>query len=284
MEALELVVDDPAHGRLRFDAVAAGPADAPLVLLLHGCPQTSHEWRIVQPALAAAGYRAVAVDQRGYSPNARPEGVEAYAISRLCDDALAFADQLGAERFHLVGHDYGAVLTWQLAARRPDRLLTATSLSVPHPVAYLEAYELGDQEARSVYFTAFRDGTMEQAWGADDGAGLRATYQALGFGPEDTEAYVARLGSVEALRCVFHWYRAAGVDLITDLPPVTVPMLFVYGTGDPALSIEGAWRTGAHVQGPYTYVQLPGADHWLPEVAPDAVLRALLPHLAAGPD
>jgi pimeloyl-ACP methyl ester carboxylesterase len=283
VDHLELVVEDPDHGRLRFDGCTAGPVDGPLVLLLHGCPQTSVEWRTVQPALAAVGYRAVAVDQRGYSSGARPEGVEAYAISRLCDDALAFADQLGADRFHLVGHDYGAVLTWQLAARRPDRLLSATALSVPHPVAYLEAYALGDQEERSTYFSAFRDGTMEQAWGADGGAGLRATYEVLGFGPEETAAYVSRLGSVEALRCVFHWYRAAGVDLITDLPPVTVPMLLVFGTDDPALSVEGAWRTAAHVAGPYTYVQLPGAGHWLPETAPDAVLRALVPHLAAVP-
>lgn len=279
MERLELTVDDPDHGTLRFGALADGPADGTLVLLLHGCPQTSHEWRFQLPALAAAGYRAVAVDQRGYAPGARPEAEAAYAIPRLCLDALAFADQLGAERFHVVGHDYGAVLVWQLAARHADRLLSATSLSVPHPIAYCEAYELGDQAARSVYFTTFRDGTTEQQWGANGGAGLRAVYDILGFSPEDREVYASQLGSVEALRCVFHWYRTAGIGLITDLPPITVPTLFVFGTDDPALSVEGAWRTAAHVAGPYTYVQLPGAGHWLPEVATDAVNASLLTHL-----
>src|SRR5215213_2579087 len=89
----------------RFTADVAGPADGPVVLLLHGFPQTRHTWRDVLGDLAARGRRAVAVDQRGYSPGVRPEAVEAYATPRLVADVLDLADALGAERFDLVGHD-----------------------------------------------------------------------------------------------------------------------------------------------------------------------------------
>ncbi len=102
-------IDDPDHEHLVFDAVEDGPLDGELVLLLHGFPQTKHSYRRQIPALAAAGYRVVAVDQRGYSPGARPTGVEAYRIGVLVRDVLALAGSLGADRFHLVGHDYGAV-------------------------------------------------------------------------------------------------------------------------------------------------------------------------------
>jgi hypothetical protein len=101
----------------RFTADVAGDAGAPLVLLLHGFPQTRYTWRHQLPALAAAGYRAVAPDQRGYSPGARPSGVEHYGIDALLGDALAIADACGAQRFHLVGHDWGGQLAWLLAAR-----------------------------------------------------------------------------------------------------------------------------------------------------------------------
>jgi pimeloyl-ACP methyl ester carboxylesterase len=105
-----------------FDASVAGPEDGEVVLLLHGFPQTSWSWRHQLQALGDAGYRAVAPDQRGYSPGARPEEVERYAIPALVGDVIAIADELGAHRFHLVGHDWGAAVAWQVAGRHPDRL------------------------------------------------------------------------------------------------------------------------------------------------------------------
>src|SRR5882757_9029929 len=141
---------DPAYGQLTFDATAAGPDDGELVLLLHGFPQTKFAYRLQLPALAAAGYRAVAVDQRGYSPRARPVGTAAYHTEHLTADVLRIADALGADRFHLVGHDFGAVIGWQVAARHPDRLASYTSLSVGHPLAYVAALEdpSGEQRER----------------------------------------------------------------------------------------------------------------------------------------
>src|SRR6478672_12526902 len=126
-------------GDLVFDATLAGPTDGPLVILLHGFPETSHCWRNQIAALTAAGYRVLAPDQRGYSPRARPEEVGVYDGPHLRADVIAFADHLGAERFHLVGHDWGGAVAWQVAGRHADRLRTLTVLSTPHPGAFRAA-------------------------------------------------------------------------------------------------------------------------------------------------
>src|SRR5207302_917343 len=131
-------------------------ADGELVLLLHGFPQSSWEWRSQLKALGDAGYRAVAPDQRGYSRRARPPGVEQYRIEHLVADVLAIADWLGGHRFHLVGHDWGAAVAWQVAGRHADRLRTLTPVSVPHPAAFSTALQGDDQRDRSSYIDFFR--------------------------------------------------------------------------------------------------------------------------------
>jgi len=276
--AIVIGVDDPEVGHLAFDAVEDGPIDGALVLLLHGFPETKRSYRFQLPALAAAGYRAVAVDQRGYSPGARPAGVDAYRIDTLTRDVLAIADSLGADRFHLVGHDYGAVIAWQVAARHQARLLSMTSLSVPHPLAYLEAYETSDQSQRSGYFAWFRAPETDAELG--DPQRLRRLYISAGLSDEDADAYSAALGSPAAIGSALNWYRATGPYMIEGLQPITVPVLHVWSTEDPALGRDGAERTAAHVAGRYRFEILEGVDHWIPEHAPDDTNRILLEFLA----
>jgi pimeloyl-ACP methyl ester carboxylesterase len=278
---LRITIDDPDVGSLTFDAWACGPAGGDLVLLLHGFPETKRCYRAQLPALGAAGYRAVAVDQRGYSPDARPAGVEAYDLRAITRDVLGIADALGAERFHLVGHDYGAVIGWQVAARHGGRLATYTTLSVGHPIAYLEGYATGDQEERSKYFHWFRDPATDAELGSYDA--LHALYLAAGLSAEDAHEYATALGSPEAIGAGLNWYRAAGPYMIEDLPPVEVPVLFLWSTEDPALGPESAYGTAAHVDGPYELIVLDGIDHWIPEHAADAVNEHLLAHLARFP-
>src|SRR5215469_5728496 len=115
-----------------FEGISAGPKDGELVLFLHGFPQFADAWTNILEPLGSLGYRAVAIDQRGYSPKARPAHVDDYAVANLSADALAFADSLGAKRFHLVGHDWGGAVAWVTAASAPDRLRTLTVLSTPH--------------------------------------------------------------------------------------------------------------------------------------------------------
>ena len=269
-------------GPLEFDAVVAGPPHGPVVILLHGFPQTKRCWRDQIPALAAAGYRVVAPDQRGYSPGARPAAVADYKAGALVADTLAFIDWTGADRAHLVGHDWGATVAWQVAGRHGDRLHSVTPISVPHPLAYAAALRnpASDQGDRSWYFDWFTSPEAVTDFLADDAAQLRAVYTATGLSELDADPYVAALGPPEALGAALNWYRASGVELLDGLGAVTVPTMHIWSTDDLALGPEAAHGTGDHVEGPYRLEVLDGVGHWIPEQAVAACNALLLDHLA----
>ena len=277
MESIELAVGD-----LVFDARAAGPADGALALLLHGFPQTSFAWRHQLEVLAAAGYRAVAPDQRGYSPRARPAEVEEYRSDRLVGDVLGMADVLGVDRFHLVGHDWGGAVAWQVAGRHPERLLTLTSVSTPHPAAFRRSIQEGEQRDRSRYILFFRTPEAEPFFLADDATGLRGVYAASGLADDAVDEYVRVLTQPGAMTGALNWYRAADVGLVEGLGPITTPTLYVWSTHDPALGQDAAEATAQHVGGPYRFEVLENVSHWIPEEAPDRLNALLLGHLAGG--
>jgi pimeloyl-ACP methyl ester carboxylesterase len=275
-EELELVVGD-----LRFRAMAEGPDDGELVLLLHGFPQTWWEWRHQLTALGKAGYRAVAPDQRGYSPGARPDGVAHYAVGELVGDALGFADALGAERFHLVGHDWGAIVAWHVAAAAPERLRTLTIVSVPHLKAFARALSdpASAQATKSSYIADFQAPGAGDAMVADGGAGLRFAFSASGL-DDDVEEHVRVLTQPGAIEAALNWYRAFDFQG-GELGDIEVPTLFVWSTDDIAIAQEGAAWTADHVSGPYRFEVFDGVSHWVPEVAPDRLNELLLWQLEA---
>ena len=268
-----------AVGDLVFDARADGPDDGELVLLLHGFPQTSFSWRNQLDALSAAGYRAVAPDQRGYSPGARPADVGEYRVERLVGDVFGFADALGVERFHLVGHDWGGAVAWQVAGRNPERLRTLTSLSTPHPAAFRRSIEEGEQRDKSSYMLFFRSPEAEPSFLDNDAAGLRALYTASGLADDAVEEYVRVLTQPGAMTGALSWYRAADLGLVEGLGPIITPTMYVWSTYDPALGREAAEGTAAHVEGPYRFEVLEGVSHWIAEETPDALNTLLLDHL-----
>ena len=266
-------------GDLTFDALTAGPANGRLVVLLHGFPQTSWSWRHVIPVLAEAGYRVVAPDQRGYSPGARPDGVSAYRMPALVGDVIGMLDALGVERADVVGHDWGAAVAWQLAGRHPGRVRTLTAVSVPHPLAFVEALRTDDdQRRRSQYMKLFQsEGAAEQML---LGGGLRA---AFGQAVEavDADRYVALMEEPGVLTTCLSWYRAQDLADISDLAATTVPTLYVWSDDDAALGPVAAHATASHVCGPYRFEVLPGVSHWVPEQAPQQLTGWLLEHLGA---
>ncbi|HEX2698876.1 MAG TPA: alpha/beta hydrolase [Acidimicrobiales bacterium] len=276
-------------GEFAFTAHAAGPPDGRMVLLLHGFPQSSYEWRHQMAALAAAGYRAVAFDQRGYSPKARPEGVESYRMEHLVGDVLAVADELGAHRLDVVGHDWGGAVAWLVAAHYPQRVRTLTAVSTPHPAAFAAAVAGGDpdQLARSAYIEMLRkEGAAEEALLAGDGAGLQGVLVAAGYPePEKTGEYVRLLSEPGALTGALNWYRAVSVTEAAARSAgalkVEVPTLYVWGDADPALGRMAAEGSAAFVEGPYHFEEMAGVGHWIPEEVPDDLNRLLLEHLAA---
>jgi pimeloyl-ACP methyl ester carboxylesterase len=268
----------PARG-LVFDALAAGPPTGELVVLLHGFPQTSACWTPLLETLAAAGYRAVAPDQRGYSPKARPTRVQDYRMPELVADVVAIADRLGAARLHLVGHDWGGVVAWMLAGRHPDRVATLTAVSTPHPRAFARALVAGTQALRSAYIPVFRIPRLaELLLGARRQRGLHWVLAQDRLGGEWVEIYTRALAQPGALAAALAWYRAA-TPFSLRTPRVRVPTLYVWGSGDAALGPRAAVTTGLWVTGAYRFEVLPGAGHWLPEHHAEELGRLLLEHL-----
>ena len=279
-----MVMTEIAVGPHSFDALADGPEDAELVLLLHGFPQTSASWRDQITALAAAGYRAVAPDQRGYSPRARPTELAAYAMPELVGDVIGFADALGAEQFHLVGHDWGGAVAWQVAGHHPDRLHTLAVVSTPHPEAMRRAYSGdlgGDQAERSGYMTFFRQVDAQDRMLENDAAVFRLLFAGSGM-PEGREGpYLEALGTPQALGAALNWYRAASVADAEGLGPITTPTLYVWSTEDVALGTEAAEATAHYVEGPYHFAVIEGVSHWIAEQAPDRLNQLLLDHISS---
>jgi pimeloyl-ACP methyl ester carboxylesterase len=261
-----------------------GPDDGRPVLLLHGFPQTSRCWAAQLDALAAAGHRAVAFDQRGYSPGARPDDVAAYKPGLLTDDVLRVADALGWPTFDLVAHDFGGMVAWMVAGHHPDRVRTLTVASTPHPAAFRATYQGGgsDQSERSSYMRSFRAagrGDTETAMLADGAAGLRSVY--AGLDPAAADEYVAVLSQPGALVAAIDWYRSMSGTASAATPASPVPTLYVWSDQDPTLGRAAAEATADLVTGPYRFEVLEGVGHWIPELGGDRFTPLLLEHLAA---
>lgn len=264
---------------LVFDALVAGPPDGEPVVFLHGFPQTSRSWRHQIEALADAGYRVLAFDQRGYSPGARPENVEEYGTAELTADVLAVADELGFDTFHLVGHDWGGAIAWQVAGRHPRRLRTLTVVSTPHPAAMGRSILEGEQAEKSSYMRFFRDPAAEDRFLENDAALLAALYARSGLPEDDAAAYLEIFSDRAALTGGLNWYRAADITMAEGMGPITMPTMYVWSTQDPALGREAAEWTAEHVAGPYRFEVLEGVSHWVAEMAPHDLNRLLLSHL-----
>jgi len=263
---------------LTFDVADSGPLDGPVVLALHGFPQTSASWAGVTPLLTAAGYRVLAPDQRGYSPQARPQAVTAYTMGHLCGDALALADAAGADRFHVLGHDWGAAVGWALAASRPERVQTLTAVSVPHPAAFVRSL-LGTQALRSWYMAFFQLPVLpELLFRAWQGVGVRPLLRAIAH--PDPDAAVRLLSDRRTATGAVNWYRALRKPADLSVGPVRVPTLYVWSDGDVALGRRAAEDTAAWVRGPYRFEVLSGASHWIPEEHPAELGALVLAHLA----
>jgi pimeloyl-ACP methyl ester carboxylesterase len=267
----------------QFTADIAGPTNGPLVVLLHGFPQSRHSWSAQLSALADAGFRAVAPDQRGYSPGVRPPTSElaSYAIDRLVGDVIDLADAAGARgrRFHLVGHDWGGQVAWCTAARHPERIATLSVLSRPHPAAFRRAYRenLDGQAERSKHHRAFLDPATTQLLLADGAARLRTALADQGVPADAVERYLGVVGSPAALDAALAWYRAAGLE--AEIGPIEVPTLYLWGDADHTVGPSAAAETARYVVAPYQFERIPGVGHFITDQVPALVNRLLLAHL-----
>jgi pimeloyl-ACP methyl ester carboxylesterase len=273
---------------LVFDAFVDGPAGAPLVLLLHGFAESFHMWRSQLPALAAAGYRAVAPSQRGYSAGARPDTADVanYQFDRLVSDAMNVVAAFGHanSRFHLVGHDWGASIAWGIAHQYSDRIASLTVLSRPHPNAFNRALQMadGEQVQRSKHHWAFLEPNAGPLLLANDVRSLRGRLAKSGVPAAAIEQYLSVLGNAPAMESALAWYRARGA-IRAPLGVVSVPVLYIWGDADDTVGRVAAEGTRDFVSGPYQFEILPGIGHFVVDQAPIRINELLLAHLAEHP-
>lgn len=249
------------------------------VILLHGFPETSIMWEPLLDQLAKAGFRAVAFDQRGYSPGARPFRIDSYSSGKLASDVIAVAKAVGFDRFHVIGHDFGGTIAWIAADRFPREILSVTSLSAPHPDALAEALDDSDTQLLfSSYVPLYWVPVLpELVLGFDRAAYLqRVKWQ---FNPpEQIEEYKQVFSEPGALRAALNWYRAFRFKSRDPLGKIRQPALFIWGNRDGAFSHVAAERTADHVEGPYRFDKL-NAGHALMLEAPEIVTKEVLSHL-----
>jgi pimeloyl-ACP methyl ester carboxylesterase len=279
---------------LRFHALAAGPEDGPLVLLLHGFPELSRSWRHQLPALAEAGFRAVAPDLRGYG---RTERRGPYRMGTLVADVAGLVRALGAERATVAGHDWGGAIAWATAHSRPEVVERLAILNAPHPAAL--AHELRHnrrQRRRSRYMLFFqlpwlpervltRDRSAYVARALVGGSHNRAA-----FPPEELEHYRAAFSEPGAMSAALAYYRAAGRRRLrrrqsSRRPPIEAPTLILWGTRDRFLGEEllrpellaPHFAAGVEPE----IVRIDDAGHFVQNEAPDRVNAELLRWLQA---
>lgn len=265
-------------GSLAFPVLDRG--EGPAVFLLHGFPDSRYLWRKQIPSLAATGLRVLAPDLRGFGDAPKPAEVDAYRVATVLGDVIGMADSLDIDRFALVGHDWGAVVAWLLAAHHPERVERLVALSVGCPgTSGMRTFE---QLERAWYAMVFRFGEgVEELVRADDWYFLRQ----LTGGDGDQERYLQDLARPGALEAALNWYRANfhlnfTPEAAPQIPPIRCPVLGVWSDGDRYLTEAGLRSSDENVEGAWRYERIDGASHWMMLDRPKEVSRLLVEFLS----
>lgn len=258
-----------------LDVIEDGEPGAPVVILAHGFPECAWSWRHQVPALAAEGYHVLAPDQRGYGRSSRPERVEDYGIVNLTGDLLGLLDDVGQEQAVFVGHDWGSLVTWEVARLHPDRVKAVVGVSVPFtnwPMRPTELFKALFQD-RFFYMLYFQEvGPAERELGADvrrtmhdfmwgasgemfkgmpaelppaEGTGFLDMFTDIPehlpswLSQDDLDQFVDRFEESGFFGPV-SWYRNldANYEVLKDVPPsqVSMPSFFIGGTKDAVIA------------------------------------------------
>lgn len=270
------------NGEIELHAVTAGAADGPVVVLLHGFPEFWYSWHKQIEPLAAAGFRVIVPDQRGYNTSSKPRGTFNYALSHLTSDVLAIADQLGRERIFLAGHDWGAAVAWSVALLHPQRVAKLAILNVPHPSVMRRYLNTNRRQLRRSWYMFFFQIPFipEAAFSAFDfRLGVRSLVRSSRpntFSAKDLAQYRAAWSQPSALTSMINWYRAAFRHR-SKSPDSTVhvPTRILWGERDAFLLSEMAHDSLRYCDSAELYT-FANATHWLQHEEPARVSELLV--------
>lgn len=268
-------------GGIRLHCIVEG--DGPLVMLLHGFPETSRAWRKQIPALAER-FRVVAPDLRGYGGSDKPKGIAAYRTSVVADDIVALIHAFDAERAHVVGHDWGGGVAWTLAIEHPETIDRLAVLNCPHPAVMRRALRSNwGQIRKSWYIFAFQLPGLPE-WAFTRGGGravkdaLRSSSKRGTFTEADLDEYARAFSAPGAATAAINYYRAAGRSRVARAK-IAAPTLLIWGEDDFALGIELTHGMDDLFVNPPRVEYLPDTSHWVMEERPEDVNRLLLDFL-----
>ncbi|PYE54844.1 alpha/beta fold hydrolase [Deinococcus yavapaiensis] len=283
----EVAFQDLQVNGVRLHVAVAGPTSGPLVVLLHGFPEFWYAWRHQLPPLARAGYRVVAPDMRGYDLSDKPVGVEGYKLDLLASDVAELVRAQGRERAVVVGHDWGGVVAWQVAASFPNVVAKLVILNAPHPKAFRRELARNPRQRRKSRYVAlfqlpFLPEFLIRRMLPNVAEFFRGTStRPEGFTDEDAQRYREALSRPGALTAMINYYRAlVRFRPVSAFPRIDVSTLLIWGEKDVAL--EPGNTEDLHKWVPnLRVVRLPMASHWVMSDEPVRVTNLLLDFLGA---
>ena len=265
---------------IRLRAAFAGPEDGELVILLHGFPDAWFGWESQIHSLAEAGFRVVAPDQRGYNLSDKPKGVASYHMDTLVADVVGVADSLGFESFYLAGHDFGAMVSWLLAMRHPERLKRLAIANVPHPMVMRSYIRRHPSQIRKSWYALFFQlpALPERAVRANNWRMLLSAMPE-GLSEKERNRYREAWAQPNAMTSMINWYRSMlrHPPKATGSPRISVPTLVVWGRQDPHISYEMA-PLSVDLCDDGRLVTFEDATHWVMHDKPAEVSRLLVRH------
>ena len=248
---------------LSFDVIDSGPFDGKPTVLLHGFPETAQSWTETAAYLNAHGLRTYAINQRGYSLAAQPKSRSAYRSAELVADVHAFLNMIN-EPVYLVGHDWGAVVAWDVALSHPDQVQHLTTISVPHKAAFLKSMLSSNQLFKSYYMGLFQLPKIPELLFEKFPHVGRSLLKSTGMTEHQLDDFQKDIVAAHRLTGALNWYRGIPFSANRSLTQkVKVPTLFIWGKHDSAVGQKSVELNKDYVDAPYTEVIL-DATHWIP--------------------
>ena len=252
--------------------------DGAPVILLHGFPETSRMWKNLIQLLDSSNFKIVAPDQRGYSPGARPEGIDSYKIEFLANDIIDIADAFGFDRFHLVGHDWGSAVGWYMASKHSGRILSWSALSVPHMDAFVDAIEEDEiQKKKSRYISFFKMSLLPELYfKIFKYRNLKSIW--TDSSEDEISDYIDVFSQKKALKTSLHWYRANLAKRGDSIGNINVPTLMISGINDMAVGEAAVNNTKTYINAPYKLEKI-NAGHWLIQESFEETSKLIINHI-----
>jgi pimeloyl-ACP methyl ester carboxylesterase len=269
---------------IRLHTAMAGPEEGEPVFLLHGFPDAWFGWEAQIGPLAEAGFRVIIPDQRGYNLSDKPKGTVSYKMGTLVDDILGLAEAFGYERFNLAGHDFGAMVSWNLAIRHPERIKRLVIANVPHPKvmgSYLRSHPT--QMLKSWYAFFFQIPRFpEWAVRLNNWRFLISAMPKI-FTKEERNRYREAWGQSGAMTSMINWYRASlrKMGRSAGASKIQVPTLVLWGKQDPHISYEMA-ALSLEMCEEGRLVTFEDATHWVLHDEPKETSKYIVQHFSEG--